>query len=102
MGCSDGGIGAAMAKTLRQMDSSVFATIRNTSNTKTMTNLSNVDIIELDATSEGFMARCAEQVKERTGGSLDILVQQRRSHFPHATTRHATMGQKCFFDILLH
>ncbi|KAK8092051.1 hypothetical protein PG997_002412 [Apiospora hydei] len=73
-GCSDGGIGAAMAKILREKDYYIFATLRNTSKAGTLRDLSDVEIVELDVTSDASIARCAEHVKERTGGTLDILV----------------------------
>lgn len=73
-GCSDGGIGAAMAKILCEKGYHVFATLRNTSKAGTLAALNNVDILDLEVTSEESIARCVEQVKERTGGTLDMLV----------------------------
>lgn len=73
-GCSDGGIGAAMAKILREKDYYVFATLRNPSKAETLRDLSDIEIVELDVTSDVSVARCAEHVRERTGGTLDMLV----------------------------
>lgn len=73
-GCSDGGIGAAMAKILREKDYYVFATLRNVSKAGTLRDLSDVEILELDVTSEGSIARCVENVREHTGGTLDVLI----------------------------
>lgn len=73
-GCSDGGIGATMAKVLCEKGYHVFATLRNTSKAGVLAELSDVDILELDVTSEESIARCAEEVRRRTGGTLDILV----------------------------
>lgn len=69
-GCSDGGIGAAMAKVLREKDYYVFATLRNVAKAGTLRDLSDVDIIELDVTSSSSIARCVEHVRKRTGGML--------------------------------
>lgn len=73
-GCSDGGIGAAMAKILREKDYYVFATLRNTSKAGTLRDLSDVEVVELDVTSDASIVQCADHVRERTGGSLDMLV----------------------------
>ncbi|KAI1455761.1 putative short-chain dehydrogenase/reductase [Annulohypoxylon moriforme] len=73
-GCSDGGIGAAMAKVLLEKGYHVFATLRNTSKAGTLASLSEVEILELEVTSEESIARCVEQVRERTGGTLDLLI----------------------------
>ncbi len=62
-GCSDGGIGAAMAKILCEKGYHVFATLRNTSKAGTLAALSNVDILDLEVTSEESIAWCVEQVK---------------------------------------
>ncbi|KAI1141862.1 putative short-chain dehydrogenase/reductase [Hypoxylon sp. FL0543] len=83
-GCSDGGIGAAMAKVFLEEGYHVFATLRNASKVGTLAGLSNLDILELEVTSEDSIARCAEQVRERTGGTLDILINNagRAFHMP--------------------
>lgn len=72
-GCSDGGLGAAMAKVLHEKDFYVFATVRNTSKAQTLKGLSNIEILQLDVSSKDSIARCAEQVKQRTG-ALDMLI----------------------------
>ncbi|KAH9892279.1 putative short-chain dehydrogenase/reductase [Xylariomycetidae sp. FL2044] len=73
-GCSDGGIGAAVAKILRERDYYVFATLRNVAKAGSLRDLSDVEILELDVTSDTSNARCAARVRERTGGTLDVLV----------------------------
>ena len=80
-GCSDGGIGAAMAKILREKDYYVFATLRNTSKAGTLRDLSDVEIVELDVTSDASIVQCANHVRERTGGSLDLLINNAGSDF---------------------
>ncbi|KAI0199410.1 putative short-chain dehydrogenase/reductase [Astrocystis sublimbata] len=73
-GCSDGGIGAAMAKILREEDYHVFATMRNKSKAGTLASFSHVEILELDVTSDVSIQQCASHVQARTGGTLDILI----------------------------
>ena len=73
-GCSTGGIGWAMAKNFHQRGFCVFATARNPSKTADLAELSDVEILELDVTVPKTIAQCKEIVAKRTGGSLDVLV----------------------------
>ncbi|RHZ49491.1 SDR family oxidoreductase [Aspergillus thermomutatus] len=73
-GCSTGGIGWAMAKNFHQRGFYVFATARNPSKTADLTELSDIEILELDVTVPKTIAQCKDIVTKRTGGSLDVLV----------------------------
>jgi len=74
-GCSTGGIGWAMAKNFHQRGFYVFATARNPSKTTAdLAELSDIEILELDVTVLKTIAQCKEIVAKRTGGSLDVLV----------------------------
>jgi 1-acylglycerone phosphate reductase len=73
-GCSTGGIGSAMAKKFHQQGFYVFATVRDPSKAADLANLSDVEILELDVTVPKTIARCKEVVAKRTGGKLDVLV----------------------------
>ncbi|KAI1159137.1 putative short-chain dehydrogenase/reductase [Nemania serpens] len=88
-GCSDGGIGAAMAKILREKDYYVFAALRNY----------NVDILELDVTSDASIKQCAGQVQARTGGTLDILVNNASRDFLMPLLDVNINEAKEFFDV---
>ncbi|OQD76291.1 hypothetical protein PENANT_c127G06394 [Penicillium antarcticum] len=72
-GCSEGGMGAALAKEFHQQGDRVFATARNVSK---MTSLKamGIETLILDVTSEDSIQACISQVSSVTGGSLDILV----------------------------
>src|SRR5262245_61336665 len=74
-GCSDKGLGSAIAKTLAQhKDIHVFATSRKT---ETMSNLSsspNITLLPLDVTSPASIESALSTVKEKTKGQLDFLV----------------------------
>ena len=73
-GCSDGGIGASMAKVLHEKGYYVFATLRNISKAGTLTEIDDVEILELDVTLKESIARCAEEVRKRTGApSISLL-----------------------------
>ncbi|KAK8121960.1 hypothetical protein PG984_010630 [Apiospora sp. TS-2023a] len=62
-GCSNGGSGAAMAKA------------------GTLRNISDVKIVELDDGLDSSIARCADYVRELTGGTLDVLVKNANRDF---------------------
>jgi 1-acylglycerone phosphate reductase len=73
-GCSTGGIGWAMAKVFLEQGFHVFATARDPSTAADLSELSNVEILELDVTVPQTISQCKDTVTKRTGGRLDILV----------------------------
>ncbi|RYP74976.1 hypothetical protein DL771_002624 [Monosporascus sp. 5C6A] len=73
-GCSNGGIGASMAEIIREKGYHVFSTLPNTFKARTLIGLNDVEILELGVTSKESIARCAEQGRKRTGGTLDMLI----------------------------
>ncbi|KAK6197112.1 hypothetical protein LQW54_010907 [Pestalotiopsis sp. IQ-011] len=73
-GCSEGGLGAAMAKVLHDQGYHVFATLRDTSKTGPLASLERVEVLELEVTSKESITRCVEHVRQGTGGTLDMLV----------------------------
>ncbi|KAI1353512.1 putative short-chain dehydrogenase/reductase [Xylaria sp. FL0043] len=97
-GCSDGGLGAAMAKVLREKDYHVFATLRNISKAGALRDLSDVDILELDVSSTDSIAQCAEEVKRRTT-KLDILINNAGSDFLMPILDADIEKAKKFFDV---
>ncbi|KAI0813330.1 putative short-chain dehydrogenase/reductase [Xylaria sp. FL0064] len=96
-GCSDGGLGAAMAKVLRKKNYHVFATLRNTSKAGALRDLSDVDILELDVSSIDSIAQCAEEIKRRTS-KLDILINNAGSDFL-IPILDADIEKAKFFDV---
>lgn len=98
-GCSDGGLGAAMCRALLEKDYHVFATLRNTSKAGTLTTLSDVEILELDVTSEESIAQCAEAVRQRTGGTLDMLVNNAGRDYVTPLLDADIKKAKKFFDV---
>ncbi|KAK5122976.1 hypothetical protein LTR85_003542 [Meristemomyces frigidus] len=73
-GCSGGGIGWAMAKVFHLRGFYVFATARDPSKVTDLSTLSDVEILELDVTLPQTISRCKDIVAKRTGGRLDVLV----------------------------
>ncbi|KAI0420571.1 dehydrogenase with different specificitie [Xylaria grammica] len=73
-GCSDGGIGAAVALALAQQGHHVFATARTVSKIPpSLSELSNVTPLHLDVTSSDSVAQAAEAVAA-SGRGLDVLL----------------------------
>lgn len=74
-GCSVGGIGEGLAEVFHERGYHVFATVRNLSRaSETLSNASNVTILILDVLSSESIAAAVESVSTKTGGRLDILI----------------------------
>ncbi|KAI1375603.1 putative short-chain dehydrogenase/reductase [Hypoxylon crocopeplum] len=80
-GCSDGGIGATMAKEFAAQGYHVFATLRNLTKAKSLEGVDGVEILQLEVTSKESVEQCAAEVEKRTGGTLDILVNNAGADF---------------------
>lgn len=72
-GCSDGGLGAALAVGFHRNGDRVFATARNPSKMASLAAL-GIETLSLDVLSEESIQACVEKVSSLTGGSLDVLV----------------------------
>ncbi|KAL1647096.1 hypothetical protein SLS58_002867 [Diplodia intermedia] len=74
-GCSAGGIGHALALAFHARGLHVFATARNPSKmSSTLLDLPYITPLALDVCSAASVAAAVEAVRERTGGTLDYLV----------------------------
>lgn len=73
-GCSNGGIGSALAKAFQTHDLQVFATARDVSKMADLVKLSNVTLLALDVTDSSQISAAVDTVKSHTGGTLDYLV----------------------------
>lgn len=73
-GCSDGGIGSALALTFATRGLLVFAGARTISKMSELANLPNVHLLELDILKPVDIAAAVSAVKKETGGTLDYLV----------------------------
>lgn len=73
-GCTDEGIGSAMAITFAQRGLLVFAAARKLSKMTKLANLPNVRLLELDVTDTAQIRSAVELVRKETGGKLDYLV----------------------------
>ncbi|KAL4867934.1 hypothetical protein BDV12DRAFT_170575 [Aspergillus spectabilis] len=73
-GCTQGSLGAEMAKVYRSRGFTVFATLRNTSKAGSLAEIEGIHILDLEVTSVESIRKCAGAVEKLTGGTLDILV----------------------------
>jgi 1-acylglycerone phosphate reductase len=80
-GCSAGGIGWALAKAFQKKGFHVFATARDTSKAEDLSQLSDVEILQLDVADPESISQCKDVVTGRTGGRLDVLVNNAGAEF---------------------
>jgi len=75
-GCSEGGIGSALALEFQSRGLHVFATGRTTSKLSHLERLSNVIVLQLDVTSQESISHAAQAVQHHPvcQGKLDYLV----------------------------
>lgn len=81
-GCSNGGIGSALALALQQRGLHVFATARDPSKMSDLKGLPDVTMLTLDVAKTDDIKAAVEVVTKETGGTLDYLVNNAgRNHF---------------------
>lgn len=81
-GCSDGGLGSALAVVLQKRGLYVFATARDPSKMSDLSSLPNVTTLALDVVEPTHIEAAVEVVTKQTGGTLDYLVSNAgRNHF---------------------
>lgn len=100
-GCSNGGIGSALAHVFQSRGYHVFATARTLSKMSELAELSRVTLLTLDVTQSSHIAAATESVQRQTGGTLDYLINNAgRNHF--SPTLDANIEEsKRIFDINL-
>lgn len=72
-GCSEGGLGDALAQAFHEKGQRVIATARNPAKMVHFKAL-GIETLTLDILSAESIAACAAAVSEKTGGSLDMLI----------------------------
>lgn len=72
-GCSEGGIGDALARELKTRGFKVFATARKLEKMNPLKEM-GCEILILDVEDEATIKKTAEDVKKATGGKLDLLI----------------------------
>jgi len=72
-GTSEGGIGDALAKLFHRKGLRVFATARNLAKVEHLKEL-GIEVLRLDVVDAASIKEVVEEIKTRTGGTLDYLV----------------------------
>jgi 1-acylglycerone phosphate reductase len=72
-GCTQGGIGDSLALEFHQQGLRVFPSARNLSKMPQLQEL-GLELIQLDISSADSIARAASEIERKTGGFLDIIV----------------------------
>lgn len=73
-GCSEGGIGFALAKAFSKAGCHVYATARRTSTMAALESYDTITRLELDVCNTESITKCRQYIEKCTGGHLDILV----------------------------
>lgn len=97
-GCSDGGLGAALATAFHQQGERVFATARNASK---MAGLSaqGIETLTLDVLSDESIQACVAKVSSLTGGKLDVLVNNAGAGYSMPLVEADVAEVKKLFDL---
>ncbi|PQE21096.1 hypothetical protein CJF32_00005578 [Rutstroemia sp. NJR-2017a WRK4] len=72
-GCSDHGIGSALAHAFHSHNYHIYACVRATSQATSISTLQNIDILTLDVTSPSQIQSVVDTIRDK-GRGLDILV----------------------------
>jgi len=89
-GCSEGGIGHALALEWHKQGYRVFATARNTSAMQDLEK-TGIETLAMDVTDTTSLKSVKEEVEKRTGGTLDVLVNNAGQGTPPAEPRSAVL-----------
>lgn len=85
-GCSAGGIGAAMTKAFSDLDYHVFATLRDTVKAGPLTQMANLEILQLEVTSREPIEQCVLEVQKWLGKLPNLLIAVFLNVHPCAST----------------
>jgi 1-acylglycerone phosphate reductase len=92
-GCSDGGLGAALAIAFHKAGLHVYATARNVSKMKALSAL-GIETLSLDVLSDSSIAECVSKVS-----SLDILVNNAGAGYSMPVADLSILEAKKLFDL---
>lgn len=99
-GCSEGGIGGALAEAFLEKGYYVFATLRTPSKlSQTLAKSANVTVLTLDVLSPVSITAAVERVKSETNGKLDVLVNNSGENILVAALDVSIEDGKKMFDL---
>lgn len=97
-GCSDGGLGAALAIAFHEAGLKVFATARNPSKMSQLGAL-GIELLTLDVISDSSIAACISHLSSLNISSLDILVNNAGAQFLMPVSDISIPDAKKIFDV---
>src|SRR4051812_26468127 len=97
-GCSDGGIGSALAKAFQAQGLRVFATARTVSKMASLEEIPSIIRLPLDVTSSTSIAAAVEAVQLQTNGTLDYLINNAAINQYFPALDHDINDAKRMFD----
>jgi NADP-dependent 3-hydroxy acid dehydrogenase YdfG len=100
-GCSDGGIGSALAHAFHSAGLDVFATARNTQKMASLADLPRITLLKLDVTDTKSIALAVDAVTAATAsaGGLDYLVNNAGQGYVMPMLDSSVADMKAMFDI---
>jgi 1-acylglycerone phosphate reductase len=99
-GCSEGGLGAALCEAFVRHGFHVIATLRDPAKAPTLSSLSgHIEVLALDVTDAASISACAAAVAAKTGGRLDVLVNNAGSMFVMPLLDTDLAESKRLFDV---
>jgi NAD(P)-dependent dehydrogenase (short-subunit alcohol dehydrogenase family) len=97
-GCSDGGLGAALAIAYHSAGHRVFATARTPSKMAFLTSL-GIETLPLDVLSEESITACVSSVIKLTGGTLNVLLNNAGAQYNMPISDLSIPEAKKVFDL---
>jgi 1-acylglycerone phosphate reductase len=97
-GCSDGGLGAALAVAYHEAGYRVLVTARSPSKMTTLKAL-NIEALTLDVLSEDSISACVSEVTKLTGGTLNVLLNNAGAQYNMPISDLSIPEAKKIFDL---
>jgi 1-acylglycerone phosphate reductase len=97
-GCSDGGLGAALATEYHKAGYRVFATARTPSKMAAL-KASGIETLTLDVLSESSLSACVSEVQKLTGGTLNVLLNNAGAGYNMPISDMSITEAKRLFDL---
>ncbi|KAE8442472.1 hypothetical protein EG329_003315 [Mollisiaceae sp. DMI_Dod_QoI] len=97
-GCSDGGLGAALAGAFHEAGYRVFATARNPSKMASL-KVMGIETLTLDVMSEESISACVSEVSKLSGGTLNVLVNNAGAQYNMPISDLSIPEAKKIFDL---
>ncbi|KAI0134363.1 hypothetical protein BJ170DRAFT_609522 [Xylariales sp. AK1849] len=99
-GCSDGGLGAALAEAFARQGFRVLATLRDPTKAPALSSHpSDIEVLPLDVTDAASISSCAAAVAAKMDGRLDVLVNNAGSMFVMPLLDTDLAEAKRLFDV---